>query len=127
MPAWFGRKVSSRPRASAGPTFDFRALPEGRRPVALFPLPSKPVALIWYRRDLRVSDHAPLIAALERGYTPVPVFVWAPEEESPWAPGGASRRWLHEALKDLDEELRKLGSRLILRAGPTAESVAGLV
>lgn len=87
----------------------------------------KPVALIWYRRDLRVSDHAPLLAALERGYTPVPVFVWAPDEEAPWAPGGASRRWLHSALADLDEQLRKLGSRLILRAGSTAEVFEQLV
>ncbi len=87
----------------------------------------KPVALIWYRRDLRVSDHAPLLAAIERGYTPVPVFVWAPGEESPWAPGGASRRWLHAALADLDDRLRQLGSRLILRAGPTAEAFQHLV
>lgn len=86
-----------------------------------------PVVLLWYRRDLRVSDHAPLLAALERGYTPVPVFVWAPEEESPWAPGGASRRWLHAALADLDAQLRGLGSRLILRAGPTEEVFEKLV
>lgn len=87
----------------------------------------KPVALIWYRRDLRVSDHAPLLAAAERGFTPVPVFVWAPDEEALWAPGEASRRWLHAALADLDEQLRKLGSRLILRAGPTAQVFQNLL
>ena len=94
---------------------------------ALLSRMAKPAALIWYRRDLRVSDHAPLHAALAAGFTPIPVFVWAPDEESPWAPGAASRRWLHDALADLDAQLRRLGSRLILRSGPTAEAMAELI
>src|SRR5690606_2039566 len=31
--------------------------------------------------------------------------------------GGASKWWLHHALVDLDDELSRLGSRLILRRG----------
>jgi len=87
----------------------------------------KPVALVWFRRDLRASDHAPLLAALERGFVPVPVFVWAPDEEAPRAPGGASRRWLHAALQDVSATLTALGSRLIVRQGPTRETLATLI
>lgn len=86
----------------------------------------KPIALIWYRLDLRVNDHAPLTAALERGFLPVPVFIWAPEEEAPWVPGAASRRWLQDALADFDARLRRLGSRLVLRSGPTEATLLAL-
>ena len=42
----------------------------------------------------------------------MPVFVHAPEGQSPWVPGGASRWWLHQSLKELDAALRARGSRL---------------
>ena len=87
----------------------------------------KPVALIWFRRDLRTSDHAPLLAAIGRGFVPVPVFVWAPEEEAPWRPGGATKRWLHDALEDLDARLQEAGSRLVIRMGATADVFADLI
>ncbi len=63
------------------------------------------------------------MAALERGFTPVPVFVWTPDDGT----GAASRRWLHEALGDLDAQLRALGSRLTVRVGEPREVLAGLI
>jgi deoxyribodipyrimidine photo-lyase len=74
--------------------------------------------LVWFRQDLRVCDNPALTAALELGAAIVPVFIFAPMEEAPWAPGGAARVWLHASLTRLDAELRLLGSRLILRSGP---------
>jgi len=53
----------------------------------------------------------------------IPVFVWSPEEEEPWPPGGASRWWLHQSLTSLNRDLQKIGSQLILQTGPTAESL----
>lgn len=74
--------------------------------------------LLWLRLDLRLRDNPALQAALERGGAVIPVFIWAPEEESPWEPGGASRWWLHHSLHSLNEALRQLGSRLVIRRGP---------
>jgi deoxyribodipyrimidine photo-lyase len=71
--------------------------------------------LLWIRQDLRIADNPALCAALQLGEPVLPVFIFAPQEEGPWAPGGASRWWLHYSLSRLDEELRRLGSRLILR------------
>src|ERR1700743_1683248 len=71
--------------------------------------------LLWFRQDLRVSDNPALSAALELGLPLVPVFIFSPEEEGAWQPGGASRWWLHHSLVSLDANLRLLGSRLILR------------
>jgi deoxyribodipyrimidine photo-lyase len=75
--------------------------------------------ILWLRQDLRLADHPALTAALESGGPVIPVFVWAPQEEGDWAPGGASRWWLHESLQALAARLGSRGSRLVLRrAGP---------
>jgi len=78
--------------------------------------------LIWFRQDLRLSDHAALTAAIERGAPVIPVFIWAPTEEGEWAPGAASRWWLHQSLTALDQSLVKLGSRLIIRCASDTEA-----
>ena len=57
----------------------------------------------------------------------MPVFIWAPEEEGGWVPGGASRWWLHQSLKKLDSDLRELGSQLILRHGPSLTALNDLI
>jgi deoxyribodipyrimidine photo-lyase len=76
--------------------------------------------LVWFRSDLRLRDNPALVAAARRGGPVVPVFVWSPDEEAPWAPGGASRLWLHLSLAALDDGLRARGSRLVLRAAPSS-------
>src|SRR5262245_2633254 len=85
--------------------------------------------LVWLRQDLRIADNPALRAAIAAGGGAgvIPVFVWAPDEEAPFAPGGASRVWLHASLAALDGALRERGSRLVLRGGPSAEALAALV
>jgi deoxyribodipyrimidine photo-lyase len=79
---------------------------------------SVPPALVWFRLDLRLADQPALAAAVSRGGPVVPVYVLDDEAEGRWAPGGASRWWLHRSLAALDAALRARGSRLILRRGP---------
>ena len=57
----------------------------------------------------------------------MPLFIHAPEEESSWEPGGASRWWLHQSLAALDADLRAAGSRLIIRRGPTLDTLRAVV
>lgn len=83
--------------------------------------------VVWFRRDLRLHDNPALDAAVETGMPIIPLFVWQPDEEGKWAPGAASRWWLHQSLTALDAELRRLGSRLVIRRGPTNEVFRGLV
>lgn len=83
--------------------------------------------LVWFRLDLRLCDNPALLAAVERGGPVVPVFIWAPEEEAPWPPGTASRWWLGRSLARLDAALRQRGSRLILRRGPTLQTLQHLL
>ena len=81
-----------------------------------------PTTVVWLSRSLRLADHPALVHAAERGAV-VPVFVWAPDEEAPWEPGGAHRWWLNESLAALAADLDARGSRLTLRAGPTAAAL----
>ncbi|HXN49720.1 MAG TPA: deoxyribodipyrimidine photo-lyase [Bryobacteraceae bacterium] len=83
-------------------------------------------SLLWFRQDLRLSDNPALLAAVRRGGPVIPVFVWAPEEERPWAPGRASRWWLSRSLAALDATLRHHGSRLVVRRGPTLKALVKL-
>ena len=75
--------------------------------------------LVLFRHDLRLDDNPALLAAIERGGSIVPVFVWSPEEEGKWQPGSASRWWLHHSLASLCQQLRSLGSNLVVRRGNT--------
>jgi deoxyribodipyrimidine photo-lyase len=83
-------------------------------------------ALVWFRLDLRLADNPALAAASARCNRIVPVFIWAPEEEGDWPPGAASRWWLHQSLQSLDAALRRLGTRLILRRGPSLDALRSL-
>ena len=80
-------------------------------------------ALIWFRRDLRLADNPALAAALEAYDRVVPVYIHAPDEESPWEPGAASRWWLHHSLEALDRDLRERGAKLHLTTGPTLSAL----
>jgi deoxyribodipyrimidine photo-lyase len=83
-------------------------------------------SIVWFRLDLRLADNLALQAALEQGGAVIPVFIWAPEEEAPWAPGGASNWWLHQSLEALAAQLAAAGSRLVIRRGPTLATLLAL-
>lgn len=83
--------------------------------------------ILWFRRDLRVDDNPALTRALSQGGPVLPVYIDAPDEEGDWAPGGASRWWLHHALESLRSRLGKLGLPLVLRRGPSLQSLEALV
>ncbi len=81
----------------------------------------------WFRLDLRLADNPALRAAIDHGGPVMLVFIWSPEEETLWSPGGASKWWLHQSLAALDASLRETGSRLLIRRGPTLETLCSLV
>ena len=76
-----------------------------------------PPAIVWLRQDLRLADNPALQAACGHGGPVVPVFVWAPEEEDAWRPGGASRWWLQQSLERLAGQFRAAGAELVIRRG----------
>lgn len=84
-------------------------------------------SIVWFRQDLRIEDQPALMAAIGKGGSIIPLFVWAPEEEKEWTPGAASRWWLHGALVRLQKEFEVLGLHLIFRQQDSLEAILDIV
>ena len=79
--------------------------------------------LVWIRRDLRLSDHAALTAAVQRGGPVIPVFL-----RDDLVDGlGAAPKWrLGLGLECFSDALADKGSRLILRSGDARDVIPAL-
>jgi deoxyribodipyrimidine photo-lyase len=78
--------------------------------------------IVWFKRDLRATDHAPLAAAAEAGQV-VPLYVVEPEM---WAqPDASARQWrfVAQSLASLREALAGLGAPLVVRRGEAVEAL----
>lgn len=83
----------------------------------------EPPAILWFRRDLRLSDHPALTQAA--AFPIIPLFIW--DEEDPDNPGGASQWWLHKSLSSFQQSLNASGLKLILRRGNPLKILEELV
>jgi deoxyribodipyrimidine photo-lyase len=87
--------------------------------------------IVWFRDDLRLSDHPALHAASRTGAPVVCLYVLdeqSPALKTPEARplGGAARWWLAQSLRALQANLSALGATLVLRKGPAARVIADL-
>lgn len=76
--------------------------------------------LVWFKRDLRVADHAPLTEAARRGSV-LPLFIIEPAF---WHQSDADSRhftFLQRGLQELRGSLGALGQPLIIRTGEAVE------
>jgi deoxyribodipyrimidine photo-lyase len=78
--------------------------------------------ILWFSRDLRLTDNPALAAAIARNQPIIALFILDDADAGDWAPGGASRWWLHGSLAALGDDLGRRGTRLVLRRGK-AETV----
>jgi deoxyribodipyrimidine photo-lyase len=85
----------------------------------------KPI-IVWFRRDLRLADHAALSAAADTGASVIPLFILDDAAAVHWRAGAASRWWLHHSLASLGQSIEELGGKLVLRLGGSADVLAAL-
>ena len=78
---------------------------------------SKALAIVWFRVDLRIRNNAALAAAAAGGAAIIPLFMDDDGLGSRRRLGGASKWWRGRSLAALDDALRGIGSRLIIRQG----------
>jgi len=92
---------------------------------------SQPITLIWFRRDLRLSDHTPLIKALkhakENNGVILPLYILDTLSPKTINLGSASKWWLHKSLVDLQTSLKQKGADLVLRSGPAVDVIRELL
>ena len=92
--------------------------------------PPRP-CIVWFRDDLRLSDHPAFHAAAEFGAPVICVYVHDDESAALQPPkarphGAASRWWLAQSLRALAASLTAIGGRLVLRRGVAADVLAGI-
>ncbi|MEO1706440.1 MAG: deoxyribodipyrimidine photo-lyase [Pseudomonadota bacterium] len=87
--------------------------------------PNTAHAIVWFKRDLRVADHAPLAEAAALGPV-IPLYVIEPDY---WQlPDVSARHWrfLRASLEDLNTDLMQRGQSLIIRTGRVVDILADL-
>ena len=84
-------------------------------------------SILWFRKDLRLRDNSALKAAIEAGLPVIPIFIWSPNEAGDWAPGAASKWWLHQALKNLSEAFKDRGGEFVLREGDSLGQLRDII
>jgi deoxyribodipyrimidine photo-lyase len=80
--------------------------------------------ILWFRRDLRLSDHAALSAAAASGRPVIPVFIHDDVVETL---GPAPKYRLSLSVASLAKALHDRSSRLILRRGGALAVLRGLI
>ncbi len=80
-------------------------------------MPQSQPIIVWFRQDLRLSDHAALWHACQMGRPIIPLYILDDVNPGQWKMGGASRWWLHHSLAALDQSLQKVGSQLFILQG----------
>lgn len=80
----------------------------------------QPAHIIWYKRDLRVVDHAPLSSAAKRGPV-LPLYIIEPEYWN--LPDISRQHWhfIYDSLAELRRELLLRDLHLIIRVGHATE------
>ena len=79
------------------------------------------VNIVWFKKDLRSSDHAPLHEAALGEYPILPIYVFEPDY---WKQEDAAfRHWefTKQSLEFLRADLSKLGQALVFRKGKILE------
>jgi deoxyribodipyrimidine photo-lyase len=84
--------------------------------------------LVWFRNDLRIHDHQPLIEALKKSECIIPVFCIDPrwQESTPLGTlkvGFHRFQFLLESLTDLKKNFQELGGDLLIKTGKPEELI----
>jgi deoxyribodipyrimidine photo-lyase len=80
------------------------------------------LAIFWFRRDLRLEDNAGLYHALKSGLKVLPIFIFDKHILDELSDKQDRRVvFIHQAISDLQKELQKLQSTLVVRYGSPAD------
>lgn len=89
---------------------------------------SKRLAIVWFRRDLRLHDNEALTDALKHADEILPVYIFDPRDWRGTLPhtglpkiGSHRARFVLECVADLRRNLRKRGADMLIRVGKPEE------
>ncbi|CAM2911225.1 cryptochrome/photolyase family protein [Flavobacterium frigoris] len=77
------------------------------------------VSFFWFRRDLRLEDNIGLFHALESIYPVIPLFIFDDSILDSLPKNDARVGFIHESLSTINEQLKQIGSSLLVKKGET--------
>src|SRR5688572_29642594 len=85
------------------------------------------VNIFWFRRDLRLHDNAGLFHSLKAGLPVIPIFIFdeyilAALED----PQDRRVSFIYDSIQNLEEQLKELGSSMIVLHGKPVEEISKL-
>jgi len=86
-----------------------------------------PIALVWMRRDLRLTDHRALSEATKQAEQVHIIFNFDPHILDPLPTDDRRVTFIMESLKELEEKLQKNGSSLWITYGPPEKEIPQLI
>lgn len=87
----------------------------------------QPVVILWIQQCLRMDDNPAIDTALSFGLPILPVFCLEDlNRDQTWPLGGASKWWLHQSLKHLQDSYHQLDAGLVLFSGRFEEALSPL-
>jgi deoxyribodipyrimidine photo-lyase len=75
------------------------------------------IEIVWFKRDLRTRDHAPLSEASERGNAVLPLYIVEPSLLAAEDYDPCHWTFTRACLSELRENLARLGQPLVIRVG----------
>ncbi len=90
--------------------------------------PNNSINIFWFRRDLRLSDNASLHYALQNGTPVLPIFIFDRHilDKLP-ARTDARVQFIHQTLLHINDELKKVGSSLLVLHGSPVNAFSSVV
>ena len=79
------------------------------------------INIVWFKRDLRITDHLPIYNASNQSIPFIPLYIL---NQNYWSQGFSSiRHWnfVYDCLEELNDELTKIGQPLIIKNGSAVE------
>ena len=77
---------------------------------------------VWFKKDLRVNDHEPLLSASLEGNV-IPLYIIEPEIINSDQFSSLHWNFIYQSLLELNKKLTNLGQPLIIRRGEAAETL----
>jgi deoxyribodipyrimidine photo-lyase len=86
------------------------------------------IFIFWFRRDLRLNDNAGLYHALKSGNSVLPIFIFDKNILDKLEDKKDKRvQFIHNTISEIQSELQKLGSTILVKYGTPAEIFPSLL
>ncbi|MBD7983952.1 deoxyribodipyrimidine photo-lyase [Sporosarcina sp. Sa2YVA2] len=82
--------------------------------------------IVWFRKDLRIHDHAALWEASQQGIV-IPLFIWSEQDRAEYGGNEATSWWLYHSLEELKSTFHEQHIDLLIKSGDDFEVLMDVI